>query len=142
MTEPIFKIGGYNAIGGAWLMPNSLFDSEQTKEQLLDALMRMLTAGNPHITTATPYLYDYAEGTTSAAPAWRNSLWHVSPNTKLVSLLLLMNISYQAVFQYEFPWNATIDGVREHFQTITDNIQNLRDLSPESGAYGVSDMKP
>ncbi|KAF9013840.1 FAD-binding domain-containing protein [Hymenopellis radicata] len=108
---------GINGIGGSWLVPNTMFDNETTKEKLLDAIMPMTAFANPHITTATPYLFNYTAGSTSAAPAWRNSLWH-------------------AVFQYMYPWNATQDAVRAGYQTITDNIQLLRDIAPESGAYG------
>lgn len=63
---------------GTRLLPNSLFETEEGRTELSNAIRDVLPFASPYIVAGTPLLYPYVEGSTSVTPAWRNSLWHVS----------------------------------------------------------------
>lgn len=69
-------MGTLNVLGSR-LMPTTLFETDDGRTSVYNALVDMLQYANPYIVVATPFLYDYPENSTSVTPAWRNSLWHV-----------------------------------------------------------------
>ncbi|KZP28938.1 FAD-binding domain-containing protein [Athelia psychrophila] len=62
---------------GTRLIPTANFETEAGLEKVYEMLTGFLPHANPYIVVGTPFLYNYKEGTTSATPAWRNSLWHL-----------------------------------------------------------------
>lgn len=64
---------------GTRLLPTALFENAADRANLSQAIRDVLPFANPYIVVGTPLLFAYTEGTTSVTPAWRTSLWHVSP---------------------------------------------------------------
>ncbi len=64
---------------GSRLLPTTLFEDAGSRADLSQAIRDALPSLTPYIVVGTPFLYPYVEGSTSVTPAWRSSLWHVSP---------------------------------------------------------------
>lgn len=93
--QPIAVFKKTQAIGneqilGTRLVPSTLFESSEGRDQIYQALTTLLPSV-PHfgMLMTTPFLFNYTEGTTSATPAWRGALWHVrlTPTPVLPSVL-------------------------------------------------------
>ena len=65
---------------GTHLIFTSLFESQMGRERLAQTIQEVLPFASPYIVVGTPFLFNHTEGATSVTPAWRTSLWHVSPN--------------------------------------------------------------
>ncbi|OBZ78306.1 hypothetical protein A0H81_02659 [Grifola frondosa] len=101
---------------GTRLINTTLFSTEEGRQQLSAVLENVLSFASPYIVVATPFLYNYTEGTTSVTPAWRTSLWHLSVKS-------------------QFTFNSTLEERTAVYQTVSDHIQAFRDITPGSGAY-------
>ncbi|KAA1467757.1 FAD-binding domain-containing protein [Dentipellis sp. KUC8613] len=115
VTSAQSAVGTENILGTR-LMPTTLWNSDAGKDSVYNALVNMLPFANPYIVVGTPFLYDYPANSTSATPAWRNSLWH---------------LGFHATWQY----NNTTDEIAAIYKKTSQTTQTLRDLSPGSGAY-------
>jgi hypothetical protein len=73
-------------------------------------------AVNPYIVQGTPFLFNYTENSTSATPAWRNSLWQIGFHENMV-------------------YNATLDTMFSQYEIINNITVWMRELAPDSGAY-------
>ncbi|KZT27587.1 FAD-binding domain-containing protein [Neolentinus lepideus HHB14362 ss-1] len=116
-----YVISAQSAVGqeyllGSRLMPSALFQTNEGKQQILDALINMLPSANPYIVVGTPFLYNQTAGATSINPVWYDSLWHLS-------------------FHTLFTFNSTLDEKKAAYQTGNDIVATLRAIAPDSGAY-------
>ncbi|TFK56500.1 isoamyl alcohol oxidase [Heliocybe sulcata] len=116
-----YVISAQSAVGqeyllGSRLMPAKLFQTEDGKQQILDALNNMLPAVNPYIVVGTPFLYNETAGATSINPVWYDSLWHLS-------------------FHTAFTFNSTLEEKKAAYQTADGLVDTFRDIAPDSGAY-------
>lgn len=110
------------AVGGPHILasrivPASLFRTEEGMKKLLRFLYHILDVGlSPYIPVTAPYLYDWDPASTSATPAWRDSLWTLG-------------------FAANWKWNSTVAERR----TVIDLLHNLtaksEELTPGGGAY-------
>ncbi|KZT26763.1 isoamyl alcohol oxidase [Neolentinus lepideus HHB14362 ss-1] len=107
---------GTGNILGTRLMPISLFETTEGRAQIMNVLSIILDYANQYIVAGTPLLYDYKNGSTSATPAWRNSLW-------LMSFHMVIN------------FNDTLAVKQQKYRLVTNVTQHMRDISPGSGAY-------
>ncbi|MCJ1387387.1 hypothetical protein MMC18_000230 [Xylographa bjoerkii] len=89
------------------LIPIALFETPQGRAQIMAYLETMLDAGlSPYIPVTTPVLFPYVPGSTSATPAWRNTVWELA--TTLA-----------------WAWNSTIEEKR----AIVSLASNLTELA-------------
>ncbi|KIK61423.1 hypothetical protein GYMLUDRAFT_997268, partial [Collybiopsis luxurians FD-317 M1] len=95
------------------------FTEEDGKEALVDLISKMINtyAVNPYIIQGTPFLYN---SSTSAPPAWRNSLWQIG------------FIAY----------NATLETTFSQYEIVNNVTAWMRELAPDSGAYFVHVVVP
>ncbi|KAE9406595.1 FAD-binding domain-containing protein [Gymnopus androsaceus JB14] len=110
---------GVQTILGSRLIPTDpFFTDADGKQALLDIMNKMVDtyAVNPYIIQGTPFLYNYTEGTTSATPAWRNSLWQIG-------------------FHQNMNYNATLDTMFAQYEIVNNITMWMRELAPDSGAY-------
>ncbi|KAI0068041.1 FAD-binding domain-containing protein [Artomyces pyxidatus] len=100
------------------LLPTSLFADEGGKatvhKVIVDALQ--LAPTGPTIILGPPVLFNYTVNSTSATPAWRDSLWHTN-------------------FSPLLDFNDTITQSKSAYEAASKITQSLRDISPNSGAY-------
>ena len=87
---------------------------------LFEAMLALGVA--PYIPVVSPYLYPYVEGSTSATPAWRSSLW-------------------EAGGSFSFPWNSTVEEKREIVAKANEITGVANVMAPESGNY-VNEANP
>ncbi|KAI9772777.1 MAG: hypothetical protein M1839_002322 [Geoglossum umbratile] len=100
------------------LIPASTMRSASGRLQVNAYLNKALLEGaSPVIFQTTPYLYRYSPGTTSATPAWRNSVWMI-------------------VNSVQWAWNSTFNEKRETVLRLKGLTRDLEALAPSSGAYG------
>lgn len=90
----------------------------------------------------TPFVFK-ADQQTSVTPAWRNSLWHVSP-TRSDALILLTHatISSQVVVSEIWNFNTTVTEKRSIIDKLSASADILRNITPNSGAYMVRNRLP
>ncbi|OBZ77659.1 6-hydroxy-D-nicotine oxidase [Grifola frondosa] len=105
---------------GTRLINTTLFSTEEGRQQLSAVLENVLSFASPYIVVATPFLYNYTEGTTSVTPAWRTSLWHAC---------------FKLGLRSQFTFNSTLEERTAVYQTVSDHTQTFRDITPGSGAY-------
>ena len=99
------------------LIPASLFQNAAGRAKLLSFLSHIVSVGlSPYIPATAPWLYPYPESSTSATPAWRNSLWELG-------------------FADTWAWNSTIVE-REAVNKLQANLTAMvEELTPGSGSY-------
>ncbi|KAK7057873.1 FAD-binding domain-containing protein [Favolaschia claudopus] len=103
---------------GSRLLPQTLFESESGRTQLVAHLVKRTSElGFPYTPVVTPIAYNYTEGATSLTPAWRTGLWHYST---------------KATFSY----NSSVEQIRAAYSTVHNFVRDeLTPLAPDSGAY-------
>ncbi|EPQ60158.1 FAD-binding domain-containing protein [Gloeophyllum trabeum ATCC 11539] len=116
-----YVISAQSAVGqdyllGSRLMPSALFQSDDGKQKILDALVDMLPVANPYIVVGTPFLYNETAGATSVNPVWYDSLWHLS-------------------FHTAFEFDSTLEEKKAAYQAGNDIVKTFRAIAPDSGAY-------
>jgi FAD/FMN-containing dehydrogenase len=100
------------------LIPTALFETPVGRARILAYCKYVEDLGlSIYIPYVNPVLFPYVEGSTSATPAWRNSLWH---------LATVVN----------WAWNSTVAEKRAVVALAMNITQALEELAPESGAYG------
>jgi Berberine and berberine like. len=70
----------------------------------------------PYIPVVGPVLYNYTEGSTSAAPAWREAIWELGSGAS-------------------WEWNATIPTRKQKIASIQNMTAVIEGITPGSGAY-------
>jgi len=108
---------GVELILGTRLVPTSLFQTSEGRDQLYNTLISVLPSSSPGMLLTTPSSYNYTEGTTSVTPAWRKSLWHLGMSSGL------------------WQFNSTVDFKRAQFERVSNATQTMRNITPGSGAY-------
>ena len=99
------------------LIPSSIFQDELGRVKLLALLNRILELGlSPYIPNTTPFLYPWKPGSTSATPAWRDSIWELSVGTVMA-------------------WNGTIAERKNVVQELDGLLEQMEDLVPGGGTY-------
>ena len=99
------------------LVPTALFETPFGRARIMTLLKAMLALGiPPYIPVVPPYLYPYVEGSTSATPAWRTSLWHIGAS-------------------FSFPWNSTVEEKREVVAKANGLTSVANTMAPDSGTY-------
>ncbi|MCJ1397308.1 hypothetical protein MMC11_000500 [Xylographa trunciseda] len=100
------------------LIPTALFETPQGRAKIMAYLHTMLDAGvSPYIPVTTPILFPYVPGSTSATPAWRNSVWELA--TSLT-----------------WTWNSTVAEKRAVVALAAKLTALAKQLAPDSGSYG------
>ncbi|KAI9566290.1 FAD-binding domain-containing protein [Boletus coccyginus] len=98
------------------LVPAVNFETGESRELLVDAMMPSFEAASmPVIMIVAPYLYNY-QGGTSVTDAWRSSLWHV-------------------VIAEFWNYNTTYEQREQIYASTSRSMTALRALTPGSGAY-------
>ncbi|KAI9768106.1 MAG: hypothetical protein M1840_005140 [Geoglossum simile] len=99
------------------LIPNHLMGSAFGRSQVSNYLNKLVSEGVPTVIfQSPPYLYNYTPNTTSATPAWRDSVWIIT-NTA------------------EWAWNSTLSEKRAVVSKLKQLTKGLEELAPSSGAY-------
>lgn len=109
-------VGRPQFIGGR-LMPASLFASEGGRGKLVSFLNSVVAAGLlPYIASTTPYLYNWTLDSTSATPAWRESLWELG-------------------YPYTLSWNSTFEDRKSIIQQVNALSLAAEEMTPGGGEY-------
>jgi FAD binding domain/Berberine and berberine like len=99
------------------LIPNRLMESASGRSQVSRYLNKLVSEGiTPVIFQSPPYLYNYTPGTTSATPAWRNSVWLITNSI-------------------EWSWNSSLSEKQAVVSKLKQLTRDLETLAPNSGAY-------
>jgi hypothetical protein len=101
---------------GTRLIPAANFETEEGMRAIYEMLLSFLPVASPNIILGTPFLYKHTESSTSVTPAWRNSIWH-----------LAMHDAWN--------FNTTTAQKVVAYKNISNIVQSMRDISPNSGAY-------
>lgn len=116
-TDKTLQAIGANLAIASRLIPKENFETVDSREELLDALL------NAHSQTpglrllgSTPFNFA-GDNTTSVTEAWRNSVYHVT-------LIATWN------------FNATLDEKSSQYDLASSSIDNLRKITPDA-AYSV-----
>ncbi|KAI5122091.1 hypothetical protein M0805_002213 [Coniferiporia weirii] len=102
------------------LIPVANFATEDSRAELVNAILPA-TGGVPLpiIFQVTPLFFGANGGNTtgtSVTPAWRNSMWHVTTSTF-------------------WNFNTTFEESVQIFKNLTTNMDVVRNITPNSGAY-------
>ena len=99
------------------LIPTTLFEQPEGRVQIMAFLKHLLSLGiSPYIPHVAPFLYNYTEGSTSATPAWRNSLWELGSSVA-------------------WTWNSTVEEKRANVALLSNLTAMSEALAPDSGTY-------
>ncbi|KUI67848.1 6-hydroxy-D-nicotine oxidase [Cytospora mali] len=99
------------------VLPKAMHDTAEGKENLSSFLHTQVDLGrSPIIFLDVPYLYDYAENTTSVHPAWRDSYWYMG-------------------FAIYYLWNSTEAERVEAAGASQQLSKDMINLAPEGAAY-------
>lgn len=105
-----------------FLMPKEVFVHADSRAQLVDFFASFIAAGNtPYVPVVGPYLYNYTANSTSATPAWRDTLWLVGAD-------------------YSWRWNSTLVERQAVVETSESQAEILVKLT--GGAMYVSEATP
>ncbi|MCJ1237581.1 hypothetical protein MMC14_005568 [Varicellaria rhodocarpa] len=108
---------GQGRILSSRLIPATLFSTSHGRAQIMTFITYILSAGlSPYIPVVAPYLYPYPENSTSASPAWRNSLWELSSGVT-------------------WTWNSTVEEKRVMVELANNLTQMGESIAPDSGTY-------
>jgi hypothetical protein len=109
---------GQDRILATRLIPTALFETVKGRATLTEFLADLVQNGFlPYIPVSTPFLVGDPHNATSATPAWRSALWHLSCAS--VSL----------------PWNNTLEQNRVSLKKTASVIKKAEELAPDSGQY-------
>ncbi|MCJ1352383.1 MAG: hypothetical protein MMC33_002367 [Icmadophila ericetorum] len=99
------------------LIPTVLFETSSGRDRIMAYMAQMLDVGlSPYIPVTTPFLYSYISNSTSATPAWRNTLWHLATSQT-------------------WAWNSTVEERRAVAALVSNMTMLAEDLAPNSGVY-------
>jgi hypothetical protein len=99
------------------LMPSSIFQTDSGRAKLLAFLKRIINVGlTPYIPATTPFLYPWDPESTSATPAWRDSVWHMS-------------------FAADLKYNSTFSERVAFVKMLDTMLEEANELAPDSGSY-------
>ncbi|KAH9948031.1 FAD-binding domain-containing protein [Amylocystis lapponica] len=101
---------------GTRLLDTTLFSTEQGRTTLSNTVRAVLPFASPYIVAGTPFLYNWKNGSTSATPAWRTSLWHLS-------------------VKGQFEWNSTLAERTQVYARVSEHVDAFRTITPGSGSY-------
>ncbi|KAI0707571.1 FAD-binding domain-containing protein [Cerioporus squamosus] len=101
---------------GTRLIPSKFFSTNEGRTQLSALINDTLSFASPYIVAGTPWLYNETAGATAVTPAWRDAIWHLS-------------------VKVQFQYNDTLAERVSRYETLSEQIQKFRDLTPGSGAY-------
>ncbi|GAW00064.1 FAD-binding domain-containing protein [Lentinula edodes] len=116
ILEPLYAISGFPLSTSSRLLPAQNFETPESREELLDALLN--ASANHSLTyvfATTPYAYK-ADNLTSVTPAWRDSLLLIE---------VLDTLEY----------NTTASEQREVIEGLSKSMDFLRNITPTSGTY-------
>ncbi|KAJ3815721.1 hypothetical protein F5876DRAFT_61310 [Lentinula aff. lateritia] len=116
ILEPLYAISGFPLSTSSRLLPAQNFETPESREELLDALLN--ASANHSLTyvfATTPYAYK-ADNLTSVTPAWRDSLL-------LIEVLDTLD------------YNTTASEQREVIEGLSKSMDFLRNITPTSGTY-------
>jgi len=100
------------------LVPKDLFETSETQDSLVSALMAIETASpGLIILISCPTAFSYVPGSTSVTEAWRSCVYHVTTVSA-------------------WNWNATLSEKQGHYETASNAMDILRKLTPDA-AYQV-----
>ncbi|RDW65599.1 hypothetical protein BP5796_10291 [Coleophoma crateriformis] len=99
------------------LIPASLFETATGQAKLLSFLNHLVDVGfSPYIPATAPYLFPYAANSTSATPAWRDSIWELGMGAGLA-------------------WNSTVAQRQATIDLQRNLTQMAEEMTPGGGSY-------
>ncbi|GLB04246.1 hypothetical protein AtubIFM57258_009962 [Aspergillus tubingensis] len=108
---------GVTHFAGSRLVPTDVFETAEGRSNLMDFFELILANGQtPYIPVVAPVLYNYTEGSTSASPAWRKSVWELGSGSS-------------------WAWNSTLQTREQKIATLQNMTATLERITPGSGAY-------
>ena len=116
-------LGSHSSIGATMssrLIPSWHFEGKESQTRLTEVLSQS-TNHSSHINISLMVLmvtpWRTPDSDSSVTPAWRHATWHVISTT---------------VWD---PTNVTAGDVEQRFKAVRESLKQLRDLTPEGGAY-------
>ncbi|EED13770.1 isoamyl alcohol oxidase, putative [Talaromyces stipitatus ATCC 10500] len=104
-------------IAGSRLIPQSLFETETGRSQLMQYIQAIHAQGSsPYIPVVGPVLYNYTTNSTSATPAWREALWELGAGAS-------------------WAWNSTLSQRQAAVAKLNNLTSLVEQLTPGGGAY-------
>lgn len=108
---------GVTRFPGSRLIPRSVFETAEGRASLMDFFALLQSMGQtPYIPVVGPVPYNYTEGSTSAAPAWRQAVWELGSGTS-------------------WAWNSTLPTRKQKIAGIQSMTAVIEGITPGSGAY-------
>lgn len=105
-----------------YFMSTEVFASADGRAQLVDFFTLYIAAGHtPYVPVIGPHLYNYTANSTSASPAWRDTLWQVGAG-------------------FSWPWNSTLAERQALVGTMKSEEAILKKLS--GGATYSNEASP
>ncbi|ESZ90893.1 hypothetical protein SBOR_8734 [Sclerotinia borealis F-4128] len=99
------------------LIPASLFNSTEGRAKMMNFLEHLISLGySPYIPNTTPWLYHWDPASTSATPAWRDSIWA---------------LSYGGLWTY----NETLEQRETQISLVNNLTTMVEEFTPTGGAY-------
>lgn len=97
------------------LIPSIFFSTQEGRTALFELLQKAIKFGfSPYIPTDTPFLYPYAQNSTSSTIAWRDSVWMLS-------------------FGVDIGWNATLIQQTATLAKQASLIKDMEDMIVKFG---------
>jgi FAD/FMN-containing dehydrogenase len=108
---------GVTRFPGSRLIPRSVFETAGGRANLMGFFALLQSMGQtPYIPVVGPVLYNYTEGSTSAAPAWRQAVWELGSGTA-------------------WAWNSTLPTRKQKIAGLQNMTAVIEGITPGSGAY-------
>lgn len=108
---------GVTRFPGSRLIPRSVFETTEGRADLMAFFALIQSIGQtPYIPVVGPVLYKYTEGSTSAAPAWREAVWELGSGAS-------------------WAWNSTLPTRIQKIAAIQNMTAAIEGITPGSGAY-------
>lgn len=109
-------VGGLRPLASR-LIPASLFNSTEGRAKMMELLKHLVSLGySPYIPNTTPWLYQWDPASTSATPAWRDSIWE---------------LSYGGTWTY----NETLEQRETQIDLVNNLTTMIKEFTPTGGAY-------
>ncbi|KAJ5308734.1 hypothetical protein PENANT_c013G03306 [Penicillium antarcticum] len=108
---------GVTRFPGSRLISRSVFETAEGRSNLMSFFTTIQSLGQtPYIPVVGPVLYNYTEGSTSAAPAWRDAIWELGSGAS-------------------WAWNSTVSTRMQKIESIQDTTAIIEGITPGGGAY-------
>jgi hypothetical protein len=108
---------GVTRFPGSRLISRSVFETAKGRSDLMSFFETIQSLGQtPYIPVVGPVLYNYTEGSTSAAPAWRDAIWELGSGAS-------------------WAWNSTVPTRKKTIQSIQNTTAIIEGITPGGGAY-------